>query len=55
MRFSSTFVLPRFTGLKAGLLWVAEMLETMDSLLTVKWGPKWWLNTPLAQWAPKAA
>ncbi|HET7442612.1 MAG TPA: hypothetical protein VFJ47_15020 [Terriglobales bacterium] len=40
--------------IKSGLLWVAEMLETMDSLLTEKWGPKWWLNTPLANWAPKA-
>ena len=41
--------------IKTGVLWVAEMLETLDSLLVEKLGPQWWLNTRLAQWAPKAA
>lgn len=36
------------------LLWVAEMLETADAFLVEKLGPKWWISTPIAQWAPQA-
>lgn len=41
--------------IKNGLLWVAELLENIDTFLSDKLGPKYWLNTCLAQWAPKAA
>lgn len=39
--------------IKRGLLWAAEMLEKLDAVLAEKLGPKWWLGTPLAQFAPK--
>ncbi len=31
----------------------AEMLECLDAYLEKKFGPKWWLNTELEQFAPK--
>jgi hypothetical protein len=31
------------------LLWVADLLETLNSHLTEKYGPRWWLNTPIEQ------
>lgn len=31
----------------------AEMLEYLDAHLKKKFGPKWWLNTELEQFAPK--
>jgi hypothetical protein len=34
------------------LLWIPEMLEALDSYLTAKLGPKWWLGTPLEAFAP---
>jgi hypothetical protein len=39
--------------IEKGLLWIAEMLEGLDALLAEQLGPKWWLNTPLARFAPK--
>jgi len=35
------------------LLWLAEMLESLDMYLVDKLGPKWWVKTPLEQFAPK--
>lgn len=35
------------------LLWVTDMLETLDAFLVNKWGPKWWVNTELEQFKPK--
>lgn len=34
------------------LLWIAEMLEGLNELLLERWGPKWWLNTPLRIFTP---
>jgi hypothetical protein len=36
-----------------GLPWIADMLELLDDLQTKKFGPKWWINTGLKQFAPK--
>lgn len=38
--------------LKKMLLWIPEMLENLDAYLREKLGPKWWINTPLEQFAP---
>jgi hypothetical protein len=35
------------------LLWGATMLETLDAFLARKLGPRWWIGTDLAQFAPK--
>jgi hypothetical protein len=35
------------------LRWIAEMLELLSKLLFEKWGPQWWLNTPLSQFSRK--
>jgi len=35
------------------LLWIPEMLETLDQFLTGKLGPKWWIGSPLEKYAPK--
>lgn len=35
------------------LLWIPEMLETLDQFLTDKFGPKWWVGSPLEKYAPK--
>jgi len=37
---------------EALLLGIARLLEWLDSYLTQKWGPKWWLGTGLEQFAP---
>jgi hypothetical protein len=39
--------------IKQGLHWIAEMLEKLDSLLTQKWGEKWWIGTEIEKYAPK--
>lgn len=31
----------------------AEFCELLDSMLTEKLGPEWWVNTDLAKWSPK--
>jgi hypothetical protein len=36
-----------------GLLWIAEMLETLDELLLKELGPRWWRETDIEQFAPK--
>lgn len=35
------------------LLQNAEMLETLNAFLVEKFGPKWWIGTPLEKYAPK--
>jgi len=35
------------------LLWIAELLEETDAVLSEKLGKEWWLDTPLAQFAPQ--
>lgn len=35
------------------LLWIPEMLETLDTFLEDKLRQKWWHNTPLDRFAPK--
>lgn len=39
--------------IERGLLWIAEMLESLDDFQAQKLGPKWWVNTELNQFAPK--
>ena len=39
--------------IQKGVLWIAEMLETLDKYLLEELGATWWVNTPLAQFAPK--
>jgi hypothetical protein len=39
--------------LKTFLLWVAEMLELLDTMLERKLGKKWWKNTNLESFEPK--
>jgi hypothetical protein len=41
------------TYLVGQLLWVAEMLETADTLLRKRLGRKWWRKTSLKQYVPK--
>ena len=36
------------------LLWVAEMIELLDTYLGQKLGPKWWKSTKLNSFEPKA-
>lgn len=38
---------------KKFLHWIPEMLEAADAFLAEKLGPKWWIGTPLEQFAPK--
>jgi hypothetical protein len=35
------------------LLWIAEMLESLDVLLAKKLGPRWWVSSEIEQFAPK--
>lgn len=35
------------------LLWAADMLEQLDAFLQERQGPKWWVGTPVEQFAPK--
>jgi hypothetical protein len=39
--------------IRKGVLWVAEMLESLNKYLVEKLGEKWWVGTPLEQFAPK--
>jgi len=34
------------------LLWIPEMLENLSAFLKKGLGPKWWVGTPLEQFAP---
>ena len=36
------------------LLWIPEMLEKLSAFLQEKLGTKWWVGSPLAQFAPGA-
>ena len=40
--------------IEKGLLWAAELLESLNAFLVEKFGPKWWIGTPLERFAPKA-
>src|SRR3974390_2004726 len=40
--------------LKSFLLWVADMLELLDTILEQKLGRKWWKNTKLKTFEPKS-
>jgi hypothetical protein len=40
--------------LKSFLLWVADMLELLDTVLERKLGRKWWKNTKLESFEPKS-
>lgn len=35
------------------ILFIAALLETLDTYLRNTLGPKWWLGTALEQWAPQ--
>jgi|SRR5215472_9387044 len=35
------------------LLWIPEMLENLSAFLSEKLGSKWWVGTPLQQFAPE--
>jgi hypothetical protein len=39
--------------IEKGLLWLADMLETLDEVQVKKLGPRWWVNTEIEQFAPK--
>lgn len=39
--------------IEKGLRWVADMLEKLDAYLVQKFGPRWWIGTPLEPFAPK--
>ena len=39
--------------IQRGLLWVAEMLEKVNTLMVEQLGPKWWVNTVVGRFAPK--
>jgi hypothetical protein len=34
------------------LVWIPEMLEKLSAFLKEKLGPKWWIGSPLEQFAP---
>jgi len=44
-----------FYVIQKGMLWIPEMLEALNRFLVDKFGPQWWIGTPLAQFAPKKA
>jgi hypothetical protein len=37
--------------LDKAVFWIAVMLETLSDVLVEKYGPTWWVGTPLAQFA----
>src|SRR5713101_5544769 len=39
--------------IRKGLQWVVKMLEALSAYLKEKLGAKWWIGTPLEQFAPK--
>jgi len=41
--------------IERGLLWVAEMLEKLHDWATEKWGPNYWVGTPLEPFAPEVS
>jgi hypothetical protein len=47
------FVDTIFYLIKKLLLWIPEMLEQLDAFLVEKLGRKWWIGTPLEEYAPK--
>jgi hypothetical protein len=38
---------------KHGLLWIADMLEKLDTFQVSRLGPNWWMHTDIEQFAPK--
>lgn len=39
--------------IEKGLQWIAGLLEMADAFLVEKFGPKWWVGTPLEQFQSK--
>jgi hypothetical protein len=39
--------------IKKGVIWIAEMLESLHDWLVEQFGPKWWVGTPIEQFIPK--
>ena len=37
--------------LDKAVFWIAVMLETLSDVLVEKYGPTWWVGTPVAQFA----
>jgi hypothetical protein len=42
-----------YYAIETFLLWIPEMLETLDTFLEDNLGRKWWDNTPLDRFSPK--
>ena len=40
--------------IEKGVLWIADMLEKIDSFLVEHHGPQWWVNTPLESFSPRS-
>jgi hypothetical protein len=40
--------------IESGLLWVAEMLESLDDFLIGKLGPQWWVNSEIEPFVAKS-
>lgn len=38
--------------IERGLIWIADLLEHLNDFLTKRLGPKWWLKTEIAHFAP---
>ena len=45
--------LDRLDYLVKALFWIPEFLEALHSLLTETLGHRWWVDTPIAKFAPK--
>ena len=39
--------------IEKGVAWIVDLLEAADAYLRARLGEKWWVGTPLAQFAPK--
>jgi hypothetical protein len=38
--------------IEKGIDWVIRLMEILSGFLRERWGDRWWLNTPLAAFAP---
>ncbi len=41
--------------IKTLLLWIADMLKVLSVFLAAKLGPKWWVGTPVENFAPRSS
>ena len=39
--------------IEEGLVWIATMLEILDAVQVKRFGPQWWVETDIEQFAPK--